>query len=170
MAPCIWPPGWGTAATSSRESVWDCLLTGPPGPFDSTPHLPPCQSGEEWPGAQRTEMTVSHIIVCCPQVHAVVVVQLLSCVWLFAIPWTTACQASLSFTISRSFLRLMPIESRMQSRSLLSPSFAFNLYQIRVFCDESALRRSSVQFSRPVFATPWTAAGQASLSITNPLS
>ena len=30
------------------------------------------------------------------------VVQLLSCVWLFATPWTAAHQASLSFTISQT--------------------------------------------------------------------
>ena len=35
------------------------------------------------------------------------------CVWLFAIPWTTACQASLSFTISQSLLNLMSFESVM---------------------------------------------------------
>ena len=40
-----------------------------------------------------------------------VVVQSLSCDWLFATPWTTACQASLSFTISQSLLKLMSIES-----------------------------------------------------------
>ena len=38
-------------------------------------------------------------------------VQSLSCVWLFATPWTAACQASLSFTISQSLLKLMSIES-----------------------------------------------------------
>ena len=36
----------------------------------------------------------------------VVVVQLLNRVWLSAIPWTEARQASLSFTISQSFLKL----------------------------------------------------------------
>ena len=40
-------------------------------------------------------------------------VQSLSRVQLFAIPWTAACQASLSFTISRSLLTLMPVESVM---------------------------------------------------------
>ena len=35
-------------------------------------------------------------------------VQLLSHVWLFATPWTTACQASLSFTISWSLLKSCP--------------------------------------------------------------
>ena len=43
----------------------------------------------------------------------VVAIQLLSCVQLFAIPWTAAQQASLSFTISWSFLKLMSIESVM---------------------------------------------------------
>ena len=39
------------------------------------------------------------------------VVQSLSHVWLFATPWTVACQASLSFTICWSLLRLMSTES-----------------------------------------------------------
>ena len=40
----------------------------------------------------------------------VVVVQSLSCVWLSAAPWAAAWQASLSFTISWSLLKLMTIE------------------------------------------------------------
>ena len=40
-------------------------------------------------------------------------VQLLSCVWLFATPWTVAHQASLSITNSWSLLQLMSIESVM---------------------------------------------------------
>ena len=36
-----------------------------------------------------------------------------SCVWLFVTPWTVAHQAPLSFTISRSLLKFMPIESVM---------------------------------------------------------
>ena len=43
----------------------------------------------------------------------------LSCVQLFAIPWTLACQASLSFTISWSFLKLMSIELVMPSIYLI---------------------------------------------------
>ena len=38
-------------------------------------------------------------------------VQSLCCVWLYATPWITACQASLSITNSRSSLKLMSIES-----------------------------------------------------------
>ena len=49
----------------------------------------------------------------------VVAVQSLSRVWLFAIPWTAAHQASLSFTISQSLLRLMSIESVMPSNHLI---------------------------------------------------
>ena len=45
----------------------------------------------------------------------ILVVQSLSCVWLFATPWTAAHQASLSFTISWSLLKLMSIESVMPS-------------------------------------------------------
>ena len=47
------------------------------------------------------------------------VVQLLRCVWLFATPWTAARQASLSFTISRSWLRLTCVELMMSSKFLI---------------------------------------------------
>ena len=53
-----------------------------------------------------------------PQVGVVVIVQSLSRVWLFAIPWTAACQASLSFTRSWSLFKLMSIESVMPSNHL----------------------------------------------------
>ena len=43
------------------------------------------------------------------------VVQSLSCVWLFATSCTVARQASLSFTVSLSLLKLMPIEVVMTS-------------------------------------------------------
>ena len=48
-----------------------------------------------------------------------VVVQLLSCVRVFVNPWTAACQASLSFTICWSLLKLMSIESMMPSNHLI---------------------------------------------------
>ena len=53
------------------------------------------------------------------RVGVFVVVQLLSHVRPFATPWTAAHQASLSFTISRSLLRFMPIESLMPSDHLI---------------------------------------------------
>ena len=68
-------------------------------------------------------------------------VQLLSCVQLFATPWTAARQASLSITNSRSSLKLMSTESVMPSNylilccSLLLPPSIFP--SIRVFSNES---------------------------------
>ena len=71
-------------------------------------------------------------------------VQSLSCVWLFATPWTAACQASLSITNSWSLSKLTSIESVMPSNHLihchpllLLPSI---FPSIRVFSNESALR------------------------------
>ena len=71
-----------------------------------------------------------------------VVVQSLSCVRFFETPWTTGCQASLSFIISWSLLKLMSIELVMQSNHLilccsllLMPSVFLS---IRVFSSESA--------------------------------
>ena len=48
-----------------------------------------------------------------------VVVQPLSRVLFTATPWTVACQASLSFTISLSLLKLMSIESVIPSNHLM---------------------------------------------------
>ena len=48
------------------------------------------------------------------------IVQLFSPVQLFCVtPWTAACQASLSFTISQSLLKLMSIESVMPCNHLI---------------------------------------------------
>ena len=68
-------------------------------------------------------------------------VQLPSRVQLFATPWTSACQASLSITNSQSLLKLMSIELVMQSnhlilsRLLLLPPSIFP--SIRVTSNES---------------------------------
>ena len=68
----------------------------------------------------------------------------LSHVWLFATPWTTAHQASLSTTHSQSLLKLMSVTLVMPSnhlifchRLLLPPSI---FSSIRIFSNESALR------------------------------
>ena len=55
----------------------------------------------------------------CINIHSHVVVQLLSCVQLFATPWAAAHQASLPFTVSRSLLKFMSIESEMLSNHLI---------------------------------------------------
>ena len=54
-----------------------------------------------------------------PLQHDGFAVQLLSRVWLFVTPWTVATQASLSFTISQSSLKLMSIESMIPSNHLI---------------------------------------------------
>ena len=46
------------------------------------------------------------------------IVQSLSCVQLFAGPWTAACQASLSFTVSQSLFKCTSTESVMPSNHL----------------------------------------------------
>ena len=74
------------------------------------------------------------------------VVQLLSHIRVFTTLWTAACQASLSFTISQTLLKLTCIELVMSSnhfilcRSLLLLPSIFS--SIRVFSNESALHIS----------------------------
>ena len=64
----------------------------------------------------------------------------LSCVPLFATPWTTACQASLSITNAQSLPKLMSIESVMPSnqsilcRPLLMPSDCFYPAALVIWC------------------------------------
>ena len=70
-------------------------------------------------------------------------VQLLSHVQLFATPWAAVHQASLSFTISQSFLKLMSIESVMPFNHFILcrplPLLPSNFPSIRIFSSESAL-------------------------------
>ena len=68
---------------------------------------------------------------------------MLSCVRLFATPWTATRQASLSVTNSWSLLKLMSIESVMPSNHLIlchPPLLLPSLFpSIRVFSNESVL-------------------------------
>ena len=70
-------------------------------------------------------------------------VQSLSCVWLFATPWTAARQASLPIINSQSLLKLMSIESVMPSNHLILYCPLVLLPSIfpstRVFSKESVL-------------------------------
>ena len=78
-------------------------------------------------------------------------VQLLSCVGLFATPWITACQASLSITNSRSLRKLMSIKSVMPSSHLILCHSLLLLPpippRIRVFSNESTLHMRWPNFS-----------------------
>ena len=69
--------------------------------------------------------------------------QSLSHIWLFVTPWTAARQAFLSFTISKSLLKFMSVESVMPSNHfiiccplLILPSI---YHSIRVFSNKSVL-------------------------------
>jgi len=63
---------------------------------------------------------LSWLLLLFPETPSVVVaVQSVSHVQLFATPWTAACQASLSFTISWSLLKFMSIELVMLSNHLI---------------------------------------------------
>ena len=72
----------------------------------------------------------------------VVVVQLLSHVQLYVTPWTSVCQAFLSFTISQSLLKFMSIDSVILSNHhiLCIPLFPFPSVfpSIRVFSSVSS--------------------------------
>ena len=74
----------------------------------------------------------------------VAIVQSLNLVQLFVTPWTEACEASLSFTISKSLLKLMSTESVMPSSHLILCHpllFLPSVFpRIRVFSNELALR------------------------------
>ena len=68
----------------------------------------------------------------------------ISCIiWFFATPWTAACQASLSITISWSLLKRMSIKLVMPSNHLIlcHPLLLLTsaFHSIRVFSDESVL-------------------------------
>ena len=75
--------------------------------------------------------------------NPVVAVQLLSCVQLIVTPWTAACQACLSLTISQSLLKFKSIESVMLSNHLIFCHALLLLTSVfpslRFFTHESAL-------------------------------
>ena len=68
-------------------------------------------------------------------------VQSLSCVRLFATPWTAACQASLSLTIFWSLPKFLSIESVMPSRHLIfcRPLLLLSIFPGIRFLKEEAL-------------------------------
>ena len=82
--------------------LWSSVTTGTPFPLLLT---------SEKHTLVKPEMEIkckwfSNSDFCC---DTVVIVQSLSHVWLSATPWTAACQASLSFTISWSMLNSCPL-------------------------------------------------------------
>ena len=90
-----------------------------------------------------TEWLRLDMAINCKYVLSQFLVQLLSCILLFATTWTAALEVFLSITNSRSLLRLMPIESVMPSNHLILCHPLLLLPSIfprnRVFSNESAL-------------------------------
>ena len=123
----VWVEGQGHAGLLQRDPLVALGWKGRPVPAH-TLHATSLPSPEV--GALSMLLNVSSV-------------QSLSCVRLFATPWTAARQASLSITNSQSLSKLMCIESVMPSSHLilcrpllLLPSIFRN---IRVFSNESAL-------------------------------
>ena len=102
----------------------------------------------------------------CRHCHILGSVQFISVaqsVWLFAIPWTTACQVSLSIMNSWSLLKLMSIELVMPSNHLILCRLLLLLPSvfpsIRVLSNESVLRirwpnlsiSPSIEYSGKIF-------------------
>ena len=80
---------------------------------------------------------VSEDTITCWLEYTVVVVQSLSCIWLFAISWTAALQTSLSFTISWTLFTLIPIESVMPSNINMVVIYIFKFsisFKSNLFC------------------------------------
>ena len=104
-------------------------------------------------------------------------VQLLSHVQLFATPWTTAHQASLSITNCSSLLKLMTIESVMPSNHLilccpllLLPSI---FPSIRVFSNELAFSNQVakvLEFQLQHQSFQWTPKAKCTLIVSSTLS
>ena len=78
--------------------------------------------------------------------YIIVDFQSLSRLQLFAMPWTAACQASLSFTIFQSLLKFTSIELEMSSNHLIlchSLLFLPSIFpSIRVFSNKSVVQKS----------------------------
>ena len=87
-----------------------------------------------------TQMSVQDAAVGC---FVAVVLQALSSGWLFVTPWTAAHQASLSFTISRSLLKLMSTELVIPANHLILchslPLLPSVFPSMRVFSSELVL-------------------------------
>ena len=104
----------------------------------------------------------------------VVVVQLRSCVWLFATPRTAAHQASPSFTISWSFFKLTSFESVMRSNHLilchpllLLPSI---FCSIRVFSNELLFTSGGQSMGASASVLPMNIQGLFPLGLTDLIS
>ena len=118
--------------------------------YQNLSSLSPQSSQPRFWRAFHKQLTFNIQVLLPSQPLVVIVVQSLSHVWLFANPWTAAHLAFLSFTISWSLLKLMPIESVMPSNHLIlcCPLLLLSSIfpSIRVFSNESAVRIRCLSF------------------------
>ena len=96
--------------------------------------------------------------LCLTGSKVLVIVQLLSCVWLLVTPWTAACQASLSFTISQNLLKFMSTESGIPSNHLI---FCHPFF----FCLQSFPASGSFLISRLFISDDQTIGASVSASV-----
>ena len=89
-----------------------------------------CLVGGE--GTGWCSMHLNHQASGSNQSGVYTLVESLGCAQLFVTPWTAACQASLTFTISQHVLKLMSIESVMPSNHLIV-LYWFLLYMIQIY-------------------------------------
>ena len=115
----------------SRQEYWSGLPFPSPGDL-SNPKI------ESWSPELQVDALLSE-----PPGTPVNSVQSLSCVQLFAAPWTAARQASLSITSSQSLLKPMSVELVMPSHHVILchplPLLPSIFPSIRVFSNESIL-------------------------------
>ena len=83
------------------------------------------------------------------------VFQSLSHVLLFVTPWTAACQAPLSFTISQSLLKLMLIESAMPSNLILPSVVPFSSDLQSSIWSGCSLKVGRTRYGAEFQALPW---------------
>ena len=133
-------PPWISVLLSERTGVWSLIWVFAWG-WGTVVDSYTCPTHWPWPWVapecvQLIVFSKNFFSVSCS-------VWSLSCVWLFATPWTAARKASLSINNSKSLLKLMSIEPVMPSnhlilcRPFLLPPSIFP--SIRVFPSESVL-------------------------------
>ena len=108
----------------------------------------------------RLLLILPNLYFWSPGANFVVAVQLLSCDQLFATPWTAACQASLSFTISRSCSNSCPlsqwchatISSSVVSFSSCLQSFPAARTQFIIWNNDCAVKQSILEPTQQVIS------------------
>ena len=133
----LWAPQAPLSMRFSRQEYWSGLPCPPPAHLSGPGIKPALLHLLHW---QADSLPLNHL--GSPDRNAIVVSSL-SCVWVFATPWTAACQDSLPITISRSLLKLVSIESVMPTNHLILCHplllMASIFLSIRIFSNELAL-------------------------------